>query len=328
RPELRLHAENRLLLWNLHHYSLVSTVLPIRGVRNLQYKYPSAYNAVMATVLRSERTRVRDYVRLLMDRDSLVFQDRFSAETTSRFLRIPLANVEYVPVALDMPELRPRRARRPGPVHACWVGRLYDFKIHILLHTLRRFSELAARRRECIVFHVVGNGPYGRTLDRQLLEHEHFKVVHVGELGLEALEDYLRREVDIVLAMGMSALEAARLTIPTVLLDMSRVSVRGRYRYRWLFERSDHDVGHAIGDSDLEGPDDSLERIVTELGRSFQELGDRCFRYCAKHHDLAVAAEKFLEAAACARLRFRDIPPGMLRKSAVRTVYERLKYRR
>ena len=58
--------------------------------------------------------------------------------------------------------------------------------------------------------------------------------------------DEILLEHDVVFAMGTSALEAAKLGIPSVLMDASYYEFPKDYRYRWLFESEEYVLGYML----------------------------------------------------------------------------------
>jgi hypothetical protein len=132
--------------------------------------------------------------------------------------------------------------------------------------------------------------------------------------------------LDILFAMGTSALEGARLGVPTALLDFSYGPVPADYRYRWLFDAEDFELGRLIDASRRgESSDLSLARMLDQLAEDPVGLSHRTFEYCRRHHSLESGVEAFLAAAGAASFRFGDIDPALRRKGMIRRTYENLR---
>jgi hypothetical protein len=230
-------------------------------------------------------------------------------------------------VACPVPvENRCARRARSGPFGMAWLGRLSDFKIHILLRTLERASAYAARTRQAIVFHVVGDGPEEARIAGGQYEHEWFSIVRAGILVNEALDEYFVTNVDLLAAMGTSALEGARLGVPTILLDVSYGAVPASYRFRWLHESDRFTLGRLIDHRMLEPGNDSLAQIIEAARRTPAVFSALAHHYCREHHALAAVGARFVDVAAGVSFRWAEIDPALRRKGLIRSAYEQLRH--
>src|SRR5205823_7718665 len=121
-------------------------------------------------------------------------------------------------------------------VNVAWLGRLSDFKVHILLYTMQRLARWAEHSGVTVDMHVIGDGPDATLIRNSSVDHPRFRRTFTGSLTGRDLQRYLIERVDLLVAMGTSALEGARLGIPTILLDIAYGRVKEGYEYKWLFE--------------------------------------------------------------------------------------------
>jgi hypothetical protein len=248
-------------------------------------------------------------------------------EATQTYLAIRLADPILLPVPVEVPDRPVRTSRRTSEaLSVAWVGRLYDFKINILVHTLRRFRAHAIASGRQIVFHVVGGGPREAALQEFDEPSAGFRIVRHGDMSAADLQRLLRDHVDVVTAMGTAALEGAALGLPVMLLDLSCGEVPAGYQFRWLHQAHGFELGHTITSADCSETGDSFPRMMAELETDYAHAATRDFDYVRRYHALPVVAARFLALAADARLRFGDIPRRVWRKSILRRVYERLRY--
>ena len=80
-------------------------------------------------------------------------------------------------------------------IHLGWVGRLCDFKIHILNCAMKQAHKYADANLQKVIFHVVGNGELENLLYKD--ESEFFKVDWVGSVKKEELDRYMMENFDI-----------------------------------------------------------------------------------------------------------------------------------
>lgn len=324
RPELRPAAETPLFFWTLHPLNLVQTIIPADWGRDLQARHPAWNRRVLDVAMRKHRNAMRELVRSMHARGALAFMDGTTLESTTARLGIELDDPTMLPVSVDMAAGRRRYGLRSaeGTLEVGWLGRLSDFKVHILAYTIRRLSAWAAKTRVRVTMHVVGDGPEAGFIRALAVEHDCFRMVLIGAMLGQSLDDYLVDQLDLLVAMGTSALEGARLGIPTVLLDVSYGPLRGDYRFRWLFEAERFSLADVVGPHSFSPGNRSLETMLTELRANYASLSDRTYRYCLANHALPTVAARFEELAPRSEFCWGDLSPEVRRKSATRRAYE------
>jgi hypothetical protein len=329
RPELRVDANTRLLFWNLHAMNFVQTVVPTARGRYFQSRYLWLQRLVNRSVLRSFTRRMTTFVHALAARKSLVFVDGPTYQSTCERLEIDIPDPVFVPVPIPVPAPNPMTRRAASdPLRVAWVGRLDDFKVSVLAFTMRKLSDLARRAGRSVQFDIVGDGPLAGAIDRPELLHAGFTVRRRGVLVGDLLDRFLLDEVDLLMAMGASALEGGRLGVPSVLLDYSYGPVPDGYRFRWLFESERYALGAVIDDRRIEAGNRSLDAIADRVRTDFGGLSRTTHEYCLRAHGMAAACDRFLAAAADASFRWRDMDPLLRRKSPLRRAYESFRSRR
>ena len=78
--------------------------------------------------------------------------------------------------------------------------------------------------------------------------------------------------------MGTSAIEGARLGIPTILLDYSYKSINGFYKYEFIYEKEGFSLGRKITNINLEKKC-NLGRIVSMIEDDKGCISYNCFEY-------------------------------------------------
>jgi hypothetical protein len=117
---------------------------------------------------------------------------------------------------------------RSDVMKAVWIGRLEDFKVPILLHALERLDRIESIS---IQFDVIGDGAERGAVSAFAAGLSRLKVNFLGNINYAALDGALKG-YDVVFAMGTSALEGAKLGIPTFCLDYAYSLIKGNYRFR------------------------------------------------------------------------------------------------
>lgn len=327
RPELRIASATKLLFWTLHPGCLLQTAIPHPYLRDLQLRSQRFHAIASALTMPLLQRRLRRFVEDLVAHGALLFMDGETLAITRDRLRAAIPHPRFVPVPCD-PAWGNRymaRARASDCERVVgWLGRLSDFKIHILIHTLQRLSRFSRQRGVRITFVVIGDGPEARRIDLAGLQHECFRIEMAGVVTGAALEDRLVG-LDLLTAMGTSALEGARLGVPTLLLDISHSPVQGDYRFKWLHDTHDFILGEVLQKRHMSAGNDSLERVMDALPERWSELSTRAYDYFQANHSLDAVSAQVWAVAGQTHFSYRDIDPRLLRKSFSRRLYEFLR---
>lgn len=329
RPELKINSDTRVVFWTLYHLNLVQTIIPLPFFRHIQSRYILFHQLFMNTLMLSLKGKLQTLITSMNNKRSIFFMDGSTLKYTQERLNVQIDSPIYMPVPCDDVPQNLKKAKASSgddsPLTFCWVGRIADFKTHILIYTIQKLSELARKKSLVIQFHVIGEGPDELRLRSLNVVHDCFQLISEGIISGVALNNFLLDRVDILAAMGTSALEGAKLGVPTVLLDASYGAVKGDYRFRWLFESKDYGLADLMDDSQFVAGNDSLERIIEEARRNYAALSDRTFEYCAQNHSISSVCGKFRTAIAGASFHYGDFSPEIMKKYWIRRAYERVR---
>ncbi len=305
-PALRLAPGVRILFWNCHPFNLVPT-LP--GLRHLMQRRPGFGSIMLATLLRRFRTIMRRFVRLLLERQALVFMDRTNVTVTEHYLGISI----QLPEMLAIPAPRAAEGLHPAPdtagagLRLAWVGRLVDFKYYPLKHALAQLDLLQPQLAVPMRFDVIGDGDREANLRADVCRLRNLRVRFCGEMALPALERHLRQETDMLFAMGASALEGARFGVPTLLLDLSYGEVPESYEFSWLHQRDGYSLADVAHSGAGEGGGGSLRARLLELINQPQALSEAARAYFRRNHEIDMISERLLALAQRSRCTYGDL---------------------
>jgi glycosyltransferase involved in cell wall biosynthesis len=320
-------SDTRLIFWQLHPFNLIPPLIPLLSPGLVFRGKPDRYLRWLGTLQPRILEGVKSFIDLANRKRSLFFYDQPALTTTEAYLGYRLENPILLPVPISVPE-RPARSAKISKehLHVGWVGRLYDFKIHILLHVIQKFADYAQREHRGVTFHVIGGGPEEKRLNSIASKQRYFELRRFPDMTWNTMSDYLTAEIDIVAAMGTSALEGAALGLPVIVLDFAYSSINPEYRFRWLYETKGYDLGHIIAESDCVDGCGSLPALLAELDANYSRISENTFKYCKTNHDLEVIGQRFIELIELASLRHGDLSPAMLKKTFIRRIYERVRY--
>jgi len=305
-PNLRIPGNVRIFFWNCHPFNLVP-VFP--GLRAMMMSNLGFGRLALATVLRRYRTIVVRLIGFLLERRALVFMDKANVDNTQNYLGISLPQQDYLPVpagsVCDRIYRSPRNWMTDG-LRLAWIGRIADFKYPILSKTLLSLDRVAPALKVPVRVVIVGDGPHLDDLQRDIATLKNIEVDLVGEMPTTDIAPFLTERVDVLFAMGTSALEGARLGVPTVLLDVAYGPVPDGYVFSWLHERGGFTLGEVMSSSLIQPGNNSLETVLRTAMASFDQVSRAAHSYYGTAHAPASVTEKFLRFAELSCCFYKD----------------------
>jgi len=319
--EVVIPATSKIVFWNLHPDNLVPILIPFPGLRNVQFSSFNLYEKIGKVFFKRTIGRVKTFASICLQKNALLFMDSVNRDKTAQYLFLDILNSDFLPVpALNSDERINYKANRD--LTFCWVGRLCDFKIHILLYTIDKLAVLSKELKIKIKYKIIGDGPFQFKIDKLDLNNEFFELEVLGAVSSQKLDNILINEVDVLTAMGTSALEGAKLALPTVVLDFSYVKIVDNYRYRWLYNTKDFDLGHNISSNDFDHNGNSLKQIILESSHNFRDISNKTLDYFLNNHSIDGVVEKLIIATEESNLKITDFPKSIFKKSLIRNLYE------
>lgn len=290
----------RVLFWNLHPYNL-SPRLIHKGSRLESLFLFNAFNRFFSL---PRKRRIRALCTLLIAKGALFFMDRENRAKTNDELGADFPEI-YLPITTEDAPAVPRALPIPNTyrkIKMGWVGRLEDFKIPILLHTLTRLDAIPSLEIE---FDVVGDGPQASVVREHVENLDRLSVHFKGRVSHAELDKVLSNQ-HVVFAMGTSALDSARLGIPTFCLDYSYESILGNYRFRLLRSSEGFNVAEEITPEHME-PTSSLEDSLHTLLERYALESRLAYDYWKTHHSPETVAALFTKCCDNSSLTFDDV---------------------
>ncbi len=324
RPEYKIANKSKVLFWVLHPLNFLPIVFPFNFFRNYIENNVKEYSEIVRKFYRKEYTNLNMFIKKIDEGNSLVFNTETYYTETSLFLDYQIKDIKILPVAASDPEVLNKKGISET-LNCGWVGRLCDFKIHVLNYTLRKIAAYALEYKKEIVFHIIGTGELEHLLGS--FDNEYFKQIKVGGLKKTELDNYLAEHVDLAFSMGVSAIESEKLGIPTVLLDASYEPVREGYKFKWFHLVDNYDIGHIMQDSDFEPGNDTLERIINEYVIDYDMPSKLAYEYYSKNYSTMAVARKMDSMLDDINVTWGDLPMRVKRRNLFRKVYNVLKYK-
>lgn len=295
----------RMFMWHVHPYNTISFIPGF----NLFTKFNKNKIRLLLNVFyRRPFQKLKALLLLAIQKKSLFFMDGANLEVFDYFYSNNIKPKKLIPIPVFCPKHEKKTVdiSGEGQEKVVWVGRIEHFKASILDFVIQEFLALKDVR-ERYIFVVVGDGI---ELERFILKYKAYPCIHfVGTYSPNQLSLLLNENIKISFCMGTAALETAKMSIPTILLDAFYNEVPDTYKFKWLYESPDFNLGKVI-DKSVHGYflGEKLLNVFNELDDREAEVSIKCFDYVNSNHNINGITKLVANSIADAELTFNDIP--------------------
>lgn len=233
---------------------------------------------------------------LFRDHKALAFMDSSCKVAAEDFVEKPFESC-YVPVfsGAEICKAAPRKTVDPKRLSVGWMSRLDADKINSLLNFLDNLQR--AKLDYPVDVHIIGDGNCRNRINISQYAPK-IRFIFTSYLYGEARDRYIRENIDLMVVMGISALDVAQLEMPVV-IPMLHPTVFPDNKFVYLFDTKDYSLGWEIDDFDKT---DIRSYKITEVidhvrnqGRG-EELGMKCAAYAKEHFDDRKSCRMLLKA--------------------------------
>lgn len=243
----------------------------------------------------------------LISKKGVFFMDKPNFTIQKKIFAIKQSEVDYLPIFSSDAVIRKQSyLEKSNELQLGWLGRLCIEKVNPLINVITHCNAyLASSPSSKIIFSIIGDGDKKFMVQNCDL-HPNLELKYIGTLSGEHLQKFIVDKVDLMFAMGTSALEAGFLNIATVLVDLSFNKMPETNRFRYLYES----VGYSVADEyhDQNNYRHDLSLILDRLKSGEIAIdAKRCYDYCLSHHSEESVVGKFCNAAADVQARVADV---------------------
>lgn len=297
-PNLEINDNAKVLFWNCHPLNLIPA-LP--GWRKITSRNTFLARLVLNTALKHFTLKVRRFLLYLLNKNSIVFMDGANLEITRDLLNVKVEAPDFLPIPAKVNsniDLTVKKLSDKNVIKFVWVGRIVDFKYYPLKRFLQDLSIVSGKSSIKFELIIVGSGEYIDTLAKEVLKlrYKALSIKLIKYIDTKNLDGFILENADILLGMGTSALEGAKLGVPTLLLDFSYVNIVGAYKYRWVHQATNFNLGEMVGMGNSNVLGNSLQEKIIEFQVCGYQISYRELEYFLEHHKLSVVSNKLLDS--------------------------------
>lgn len=233
---------------------------------------------------------------LFRDHHALAFMDSSCKTAAEDFVNQPFEDC-YVPVfsGAEVCKEAPRKTLTPKRLSIGWMSRLDADKINSLINLLDNIQR--AKLDDPVDVHIIGDGNCRSRIDISQYAPK-IRFIFTSYLYGETRDRYIRENIDLMVVMGISALDVAQLEMPVV-IPMLHPTVFPENKFVYLFDTKDYSLGWEIDDfNKMDIRSYTITEVIDHVrnqGRA-EELGMQCAAYAKEHFDGARSCRMLLEA--------------------------------
>ena len=322
---LLLDPSHKIIFWTLYQANFIQTIIPIDRFKNFQYNNKSWFKFFSKTFFKSHTNRLVDMINKMHSKGALFFMSQDTFDFTYNLLELNFSNPQLMPVCIDdIPKNLIVNTREiENRINILWIGRLDDFKIHILNYFICSINKSKYLKSHQIYFTIIGDGEHSfkePTNQNNNLIIEHFKSINHNEL-----QGFIKNS-DLFAGMGTSALEAARYGIPTICLDFYYKKITFSYPFKWVYQKKKYDLGSLIQPKVFEkNINNELDDRLFEIIQDSKGVSEKTISYFDKNHSLSNFISIFEKKVNSSSFYYTDFDKKVFQRSVTRKLYTKLK---
>jgi hypothetical protein len=222
----------------------------------------------------------------------IIFGDEYALWQNAETFDLKQKEFDILPIPVVVPHtdyhsLHKENAIADGTVHFTYVGRAVDWKIFPVRKILKDLASIQSEGSKVVLSIITDDQDEFRS--RLPLVPDNVKLEFYENLSPTKLNKLLKEEADLHFAMGTSALEGAKLGIPTILIDLGYSDFPNNYRYKFVHQTPPTFIGtDACKISEFSGMTmQELLRLIKDK-ESLDKISEECFVYIKSNHELGV----------------------------------------
>jgi len=246
----------------------------------------------------------RKYVELLYENNSVVFMEEKGLRTFERMVGNKYCgdSIIYVPVNGCDKSWGIKRGV-DNVLTIGYMGRAVYWKVTPIVKVA---SDLSKSRNK---YNLIIFTDQKELYDRYMPDSPNLKIVYkLGCFGKE-LKEYIINNIDIGVAMGLSAIEFAKYGIPTILADPSYEPIRSKKYCKWIYEAELGNLGSEMSNSQEKDSvcSKDINRLINDYYENPEYYGDKSYDYVVNNYSIEKSAKKLMQYAYAAQLTPREI---------------------
>ena len=322
---LLFNSSHKIIFWTLYQANFIQTIIPNDRIKHFQYSTPLVFKFFSKTLFKSHTNRLVDMINKMHSKGALFFMSKDTFDFTYRFLDLNFLNPQLMPVCINSFDnnIKDKRVVVKSSINILWIGRLDDFKIHILNYFIKSLNESIYLKSHELRFTIIGDGAH--LFKKPVNRNSSFIIEHLKKVDHDQLKDYIKNS-DMFAGMGTSALEAARYGIPTICLDFYYKKIKFKYPFQWIYKKNNFDLGSLIQKKKYNKcTTNGLDNRFSEIIKNSNDISEKTYQYFLKNHSINNFISVFEKAVNNSSFYYTDFDKKIFQESVFRKKYKQFK---
>lgn len=253
----------------------------------LLFLHPQIYSWMANQV--SPKFNFNSLFKLLLKNNSYAFMDKGNLLAIQRHSKFKF-EPRYFPVVTNVNQEKAyARKKDPNYLNIVWFGRLDGDKIYSLLNFLDNIIDFDFGKP--LTVHLIGDGNA-----KNLIKFDKYapqiRFIFNSFLYGEEKDRYMKENADMVVAMGISALDAALLKIPTILPIVSPKAFKDN-KFTLFYDLKEYCLGVAANDiKETNVKTYPAHKIIEMCSKDYVDIGEKCYSCAISNFDVLNQIDK------------------------------------
>jgi hypothetical protein len=193
----------------------------------------------------------------------------------------------------------------PGKLNVTYIGRAVTWKVYPIQHFVRDVNkhQLDSKIQICII--TDDTKKFKELLFNNF--NSNCEIVFKENLNEKEISNILNNS-HLHIGMGTSALDGAKLGLPTILIDACYIPFPETYLYRWIFESKDLNLGQLIPKNDYFSDNThSFLALINEIRSNNQFISKQCYDYVKENYSVQTVSEELLKLEKITTLKMSEL---------------------
>lgn len=277
------------------------------------------------TILRDEYIKVKKFFNLTYEKNSLLFLDEDIVCNLKNSLKVDIKNPKLLPLFSE--HIKENKYLKQindnsDELTVGWVGRIADFKVHILNKVIGDLKVYSDTNNIKIKFIIIGQGDRENTLLNYSTDN--FSIERINHIEPDKLDEQLLK-FDLYFAMGTSALDGARLGVPTIRLDYSFKKINIDYKYKFLFDVEGYSLGELIESKCYNEGIYNIKEVIEMVVNEQDKISTLTYDFYNENHSLNSSALKFIDFIYNTEVAYKDLIEENLLSSKLYNIWKKIR---
>lgn len=268
----------RLLLWSTHPDDAIK-ILPTFNFFYHVEKHLRLRIANLITPIQKKKTRM--LLNKGIELNGLVWMDNHNFEVNDYFYNLNKDKIEIWPLVVSSSKVKfitHVKTSNNQKINIVILGRLCDFKVNPILALLESAHDI----RDKIILNFIGTGDHQEILENKLKKLS-YSYNFVGNVDKSILDEELLK-YDILLGMGTSVLEGAKLGMPSIVMNGTYIRNSKVPLFEWIYNCPEYFIGELEELSEYSKLNSHFNNLLDDVAENAEYVGNCCLEHFTKYH--------------------------------------------